>query len=117
NVALLNGGWTQWTKDARPSSADVPAITAVTFTAKADPKWIATAQDVLSATKTPNVAIVDARTPAEIEGRETRNIKRGGAIPASIPVYWEDALTPGALTFKAPAEIKKLYVDRGVTPD
>ena len=64
------------------------------FTGRPQPKWLATASDVVGAINKPGVKIIDARTAAEIEGKELRNIKRGGFVPSSIPVYWEDLLDP-----------------------
>ena len=117
NVALLNGGWTKWTKESRPTSSEAPALPAGTFTAKPDARWLATAADVTAAIDKPGVKIVDARTPGEIEGRDLRGIKRGGAIPSSVPVYWEDHLNADTRTFKPAEDLRKLYVDRGVLPE
>jgi thiosulfate/3-mercaptopyruvate sulfurtransferase len=116
NVALLDGGWVKWTKDGRATSATTPPVAPASFTATPNPRWIATAGDVLEATKSSATKIVDARTVAEIEGRDLRGIKRGGAVPNSIPVYWEDALDPATKTFKPAAELRKLYLDRGIQP-
>jgi thiosulfate/3-mercaptopyruvate sulfurtransferase len=88
NVALMNGGWIKWTAEQRPAVTAVPAPIAAKFTARPQPKWIATASDLVAAIDKPGVKIVDARTVAEIEGRELRGIKRGGFVPSSIPVYW-----------------------------
>ena len=60
--------------------------------------------------------IIDARTAAEIEGKDLRNIKRGGFMPSSVPVYWEDLLDPQTKTFKPADELKKIYDDRGIAP-
>ena len=114
NVALLNGGWTKWAKENRPTAAEATRMAPSLFVAKANPRWLATANDVVAAIDKPNVKIVDARTPAEIEGKDLRGIKRGGAIPSSIPIYWEDALDPELKTFKSADELRKLYADRGV---
>lgn len=116
NVALLNGGWVKWSREGRAVSREVPEVAAATFTARPDPRWLATAQDVVSAIDKPGVRIVDARTRAEIEGKELRGIKRGGYIPSAIPVYWEDALDPGLKTFKPAAELEKLYLAKGILP-
>ena len=116
NVALLDGGWTKWAKEARPTSTDVPTFTAATFHAKLNASMIATAADVVAAIDKKGVKIVDARTQNEIEGRDLRGIKRGGAVPSSVPVYWEDTLNADTRTFKSRAEIEKLYLDRGVGP-
>src|SRR6266508_2830633 len=78
NVALMNGGWVKWTAEQRTvSSAAAPTSASAKFTAEPQPRWVATATDVVAAIDRPGVRIVDARTVAEIEGRELRNIKRG----------------------------------------
>jgi thiosulfate/3-mercaptopyruvate sulfurtransferase len=116
NTALLDGGWVKWAKDGRPTSADAPQPAAAAFTARLDPRWLATAKDVLDAIGKPGVRIVDARTVGEIEGRDLRGIKRGGAIPSSIPVYWEDALDPDSRTFKSAADLRMLFESKGISP-
>jgi thiosulfate/3-mercaptopyruvate sulfurtransferase len=63
------------------------------------------------------VKIVDARTVAEIEGTDLRNIRRGGFVPSSVPVYWEDLLDAQTKAFKPAEELKKIYEDRGVLPN
>src|SRR5581483_11787273 len=94
----------------------VPSPGAGRFTAKPQPHMVATAADVVAAIKKPDVRIVDARTPAEIEGRDLRGIKRGGFIESSVPVYWEDLLDPQTKTFKPADEIRQIYEARGVLP-
>ena len=115
NVAVLDGGWVKWAAEQRPTSATVPAPAATTFTVKPGTVKVATADQVKAAINNPAVKLVDARTQAEIDGRELRNIKRGGFIESSIPVYWEDTLDPTAKTFKPAAEIAKLWRDKGIT--
>jgi thiosulfate/3-mercaptopyruvate sulfurtransferase len=116
NVALMNGGWLKWAAEGRPSSTNAPAISSARFTAKPQPRWVATASDVVGAIDKPGVKIIDARTAAEIEGKDLRNIKRGGFVPSSVPIYWEDLLDPQQKTFKSADELKKIYEDRGIVP-
>lgn len=116
NVALMNGGWLKWSAEHRPTSKETPSPPAGQFTAKPQPKWVATASDVVAAIGKPGIRIVDARTRNEIDGTDLRNIKRGGFIKSSTPVYWEDLLDPQAKTFKSADEIRKLYEDRGILP-
>jgi thiosulfate/3-mercaptopyruvate sulfurtransferase len=116
NVAVLNGGWTKWTADNLPTDAVVPSPAPTTFTVRPGTVKVATADDVKAAIGKAGVKLVDARTQAEIEGRDLRGIKRGGFIESSVPVYWEDTLDAGARTFKSAAEIEKLYRSRGVQP-
>ena len=117
NAALLDGGWKHWTATGRPTSTVTPQPAASRFTARPDPAWIATAEDVLGAIGRPGVKIVDARTVDEIEGRDLRNIRRGGAIPGSIPVYWEDAFDPDTHLFRPARALRALYQDKGIGPD
>ena len=116
NVALMNGGWIKWAAEHRPATTEAPAISRARFTAKPQPRWVATATDVVGAIDKPGVKIIDARTAAEIEGKDLRNIKRGGFVPSSVPVYWEDLLDPQQKTFKSAGELKKIYEDRGIVP-
>ena len=61
---------------------------------------MATADEVKAAINKPGVKLIDARTQGEIDGKDLRNIKRGGFIESSVPVYWEDTLDPSTKTFK-----------------
>lgn len=115
-VAVLDGGWTAWTADARPTSADVPVISPATFTVRPGTVKVATADSVRAAINRPGTKLVDARTDAEIAGKDLRGIKRGGFIESSVPVYWEDTLDPVSKRFKSAAEIERLYRDRGIQP-
>jgi thiosulfate/3-mercaptopyruvate sulfurtransferase len=116
NVALVNGGWVKWTAEKRPTGADTPAVAAGKFTPQPQPRWVATASDVVGAINKPGIKIVDARTAGEIEGKDLRNIKRGGFIESSIPVYWEDLLALPQRTFKSADELKRIYESRGILP-
>jgi thiosulfate/3-mercaptopyruvate sulfurtransferase len=116
NVALLDGGWTKWTLDKRATDANTPAPLPATFQVKPGTVRVATAQDVLSAINKPGVKIVDARTQGEIDGKDLRNIKRGGFIESSVPLYWEDTLDPTTRVFKSAADLEKLVRDRGIAP-
>jgi thiosulfate/3-mercaptopyruvate sulfurtransferase len=116
NVAVLDGGWTKWSADKLPADAAVPAHGRATFTVKPGTVKVATVDDVKAAIDKSGVKLVDARTQGEIDGRDLRNIKRGGYIESSVPVYWEDTLDATTRTFKSAAEIETLYRSRGIQP-
>ena len=116
NVALMNGGWTKWAAEHRSTSAAENLPAAGHFTARPQPRWVATADDVVAAIGKPSIRIVDARTAAEIEGKDLRNIRRGGFVPSSVAVYWEDLLDPRLKTFKSADDLKALYEARAVLP-
>jgi thiosulfate/3-mercaptopyruvate sulfurtransferase len=118
NVSLINGGWTKWTAEHRPATTETPHAVAAgaRLVARPNPKWVATASDVAAAIDKPGIKIVDARTVKEIEGADLRNIRRGGFVPSSIPVYWEDLLDPQQRTFKPADELRQIYESRGILP-
>lgn len=116
NVALLNGGWVKWTTEGRPTSTATPTVSAAAFAVGRPLIGHATANDVLAAINKPGVKLVDARTQAEIDGKDFRNIKRAGFIESSVPVYWEDTFDRTTQVFKPAGEITRLYRDRGIVP-
>ncbi|MDP1569671.1 MAG: sulfurtransferase [Vicinamibacterales bacterium] len=118
NVAVLDGGWVKWAADKRPQAQGVGQVAATTgFAIKSGTVGLATMDDVKGAINRPGVKLVDARTPAEIEGRELRGIKRGGHIESSVAVYWEDFFDPTTHLHKPAAEIARLFREKGVTAD
>jgi thiosulfate/3-mercaptopyruvate sulfurtransferase len=116
NAALMDGGWNKWSAEHRPAPADAAHVESGHFTARPHPDWLATASDVVAAIDTPGIAIVDARTQAEIDGEDLRGIRRGGFVPSSIPVYWEDLIDPQLKTFLPADRLKQIYESRGVVP-
>ncbi|MEZ5293623.1 MAG: sulfurtransferase [Vicinamibacterales bacterium] len=116
NVALLDGGWPGWVAARRPVDAAVPTIAPATFNVRTGTVGVATADDVKAAINNPAVRLIDARTEAEIAGKDLRGIKRGGFIESSIPVYWEDLLDATSRAVKPPAEVDALWRGKGVGP-
>ncbi len=116
NVALLDGGWVKWAAEQRATTTTVPQPAAATFAVKPGTVKVVTADQVKAAINNPKVKLIDARTQGEIDGKDLRNIKRGGFIESSIPVYWEDTLDASSKTFKPATDIATLYRDKGITP-
>jgi thiosulfate/3-mercaptopyruvate sulfurtransferase len=116
NVALLDGGWLKWKAEGRAVTTDVIQPSPASFHATPNPRWVATADDVKAAIGKRGTTIVDARTQAEIEGKDLRGIKRGGYIASSVPLYWEDLLDPATKAFKPAAELERIFKERGLAP-
>ena len=116
NVALMNGGWIKWSAESRPTGQTTASPEGARFAAHPLPRWLATAEDVVAAINKPATRIVDARTQAEIEGKDLRNIRRGGFVPSSVAVYWEDLLDPQTKVFRRAEELKTIYEERGILP-
>lgn len=67
--------------------------------------------------------LVDIRSPKEFAGEITAPpeypmelAQRGGHIPRAKNIPWLQALKDDG-TFKEPGDLKKLYIEKGVTPD
>jgi 3-mercaptopyruvate sulfurtransferase SseA len=67
-------------------STEAPAFAAARFDVRPGTVGVATMDDVKAAINRPGVKLVDARTQAEIEGRDLRGIRRGGHIESSVAV-------------------------------
>jgi thiosulfate/3-mercaptopyruvate sulfurtransferase len=116
NVALVDGGWVQWTAERRTTTTTTPAVRAARFKASLQPRGLATLEDVKGAIGKPGVRILDARTVAEMDGSDTRLSSRGGVIPSAEPVYWEDLLDPVKKTFRSADQLKAIYDAHGLRP-
>lgn len=116
NVALLDGGWVKWTAEQRTSTRDAPKPATATFRATPNSRWVATADDMKAAIGKSGTRILDARTQAEIDGKDLRGIKRGGYIASSIPLYWEDLLDPTTKAFKPAGDLEQIFKARQLAP-
>jgi thiosulfate/3-mercaptopyruvate sulfurtransferase len=124
NVAVLDGGWVAWTAEGRPQAhgrtarvAGPAPVQPAPFVITPGTVGVATMDDVKGAINRKGITLIDARTQAEIEGRDLRGIKRGGYIESSVAVYWEDFFDPKTHLHKPAAEIARLFRDKGVTAD
>jgi thiosulfate/3-mercaptopyruvate sulfurtransferase len=121
NVAVLDGGWVKWAADEREVRAGMEGQTSVrptsSFVIRPGTVGVATLEDVKAAIDREGIKLVDARTQAEIEGRDLRGIRRGGHIESSVAVYWEDFFDATDHTFKSAAEIATLFRAKGVLPE
>ncbi|MBI2862991.1 MAG: sulfurtransferase [Chloroflexi bacterium] len=114
-VSVLNGGYKKWQKENKETSTAEPAVTAAKFTAKAEPARLDTLAEMRAAVGKGGIAIVDARSPEEYRGEDVRT-KRGGHVPGAVNIDWRTLFTADD-TFKSPAELAKMYQDKGVTKD
>lgn len=116
-VSVLDGHFIKWQKEGRPVSTAPPTVAPARFAARLEPGWVATAEDVRAAIDRPTARIVDARTQAEREGRDLRGIRRGGIIPGSVGVYWEDTFDPEWKALKPVDVLAGLFRARDVRPE
>ena len=80
-VVYLDGGWTKWTAENRPTTDVVPTIAPTTFVATPNPVIYRTIEQVER--RSNDSVLVDVRTEIEFNGGASR-AKRGGHIPGAI---------------------------------
>ena len=115
-VRLLDGGYPKWVAEGRPVSAAAPDHPPTTFTARIQPGWRATAEDVRRALQDHAVRLVDSRTPAQFRGETTRGQRKGrirGAVNVPIERFWGGPYK----AWRSEAELKALHEAAGVTPE
>ena len=115
---ILDGGWPKWFRENRPVSIDRIPPPPAKFTARPDPYLMASADDVKAAIGRHGTVILDVRSDAEWQGKESRGNRRTGRIPGSLHVEWLNTVSPDELQLLKPAEVlSRLYDDAGVTAD
>ncbi len=115
-VSLLNGGWLKWKGEGRPVTAETPTIPQARFVPKPAASLSCPSPELLA--RKPGVVVLDARSPKEFDGSETtRGADRAGRLPGSVNVEWKEAVTGPYLVFKPAEELKRLFAQKGITPD
>ena len=84
-VSMLDGGYAAW-QGAEPASQDFPTLKPTSWTSTL-PAAFATLEDVRTAMRTEETALVDAR-PAKFFRGETRGWKRNGHIRGATSFDW-----------------------------
>ncbi len=124
DVRLLDGGRVKWLADKREITTDVPSYQQTTYHAQEPQKEIRALRDqVLRELGSPNLVLVDVRSPAEFSGEllapaniPQEGAQRGGHIPGAANIPWSQAVREDG-TFKSADELRALYQGKGVTPD
>lgn len=119
NLRLLEGGWTKWTNEGRPTrSGDEPQPAPAVLTIREErPEVLVDADEVLRRKDDPQTVLVDVRRWSEFTGEEARS-RHGGRIPWARWLFWQDNLNWEADRDLRPLdEIRRRYAAAGVTPD
>jgi thiosulfate/3-mercaptopyruvate sulfurtransferase len=123
-VRLMNGGRKKWLSEDRPITRDIPSYRKTLFKAKEpNPRIRAFIDDVKKAMGQNDWRLVDVRSPAEYTGQilappeyPNEGAQRGGHIPGAANIPWSQAVNEDG-TFKSADELKKLYEQKGITPE
>jgi len=114
-VQLLDGGYNAWIAAGFDTTQDASPPPKSEWTGTRQEHTIATWREVRAAIGRPDAVILDTRSDAEYRGTAVR-ARRGGAIPGAVHIEWTRNLT-SAGEFKPADELRKMYVEAGVTPE
>jgi thiosulfate/3-mercaptopyruvate sulfurtransferase len=112
-VRVLDGGWSRWTAEGRPTTSEVIAPAAGRFTAIAQPRLRRTSSDVAHHLDDPDVLLIDARPPDQYAGR-TSAAARAGHIPGARNVPYARLVDPKTGQFRPRDELARALADAGI---
>ena len=104
-VAVLDGGYSKWTREQRPVTSELTQPTAAHFTGEPRGLWV-DADDVLRSLGRPGRVLVDARATDRFRGENETLDPVGGRIPGSLNRFYRDNLDSGAC-FKPAADLRR----------
>jgi thiosulfate/3-mercaptopyruvate sulfurtransferase len=120
-VRLVNGPREKWIDEGRPTTTEVPAFAAATFTAQPGDEAIRAKRDEVLAALGTSTRLVDVRSPQEFAGEviampgyEQEGAQRAGHIPGAASIPWAQAVQEDG-TFKSADDLAELYAAKGVT--
>ena len=116
-VSVLNGGFAKWQREDLPVDAAIPAYPRAFFTAAAQPRLRATAEEMLSLLGQSGVTLVDARDSGQYTGAVVREPGRAGHIPGALSLPREVLIDQATGTFRSNEELAHLFASAGVHPD
>jgi thiosulfate/3-mercaptopyruvate sulfurtransferase len=112
-VRILDGGWSRWVAEGRPTSRDVPLPESAPFTAHSRPALRRTADDVARALGRSDILLVDARPRDQYEGAVTA-AGRGGHIPGARNVHYARLVDPDTGKFLPNDELARAFAEMGI---
>lgn len=116
DVKILAGGLPKWNAEGRPLESGPVMRQPQNFAVRFDAKSVATAADVLKASQSGSVQIVDARAAPRFRGEvpEPRPGLRSGHIPGSLNVPWDEIVEKGEM--RPPHEVAAAFAKAGLDP-
>jgi thiosulfate/3-mercaptopyruvate sulfurtransferase len=107
-VAVLDGGWPAWQRAGLPESTVVPKPQPATFPVRLRDAQRVDARTILLHLGTPELLVLDARSPERYAGRSETLDPVAGHIPGALNRPFQLNLS-NAGTFLAPAELRQAF--------
>ena len=109
DAAVMDGGWTAWTAEGRPTSAESGEVPAATFTAQPRPGLFVGRDEVLAAIDDPGTCIVCALGRRQYRGEIREYGRRRGHIPSAENVSAWRILDRATQRYRPPDELRELF--------
>ena len=116
-VRILDGGWNLWLKEGRPITMARPKVGPAHITPKEPDGSFVNAEYVMGALQRPDAVVLDVRSQAEWEGKDSRGNKRAGRMPGAVHHEWQQNLTAEDQHFKSADEMRAGFEALGLTPE
>lgn len=119
NVSILNGGDDAWrASKTNPIATGSVYPHSVRFIGHLQPGYLADAAHVHRAMTAHKPLLVDARPPAQYEGKEkSSSVLKAGTIPGAVDLPAERFLTKNGQGMVPEAAVKRLIAKAGITPE
>lgn len=116
DVKVLDGGLKKWMREGRPTQSGRVTPKPGKFTARLDPNYVRSQQQVLKNIETRAEQLVDARPRGRFEGTapEPRPESRSGHIPGSRNVPYAGLFDAETGVMKPLDELRKAFTGAGV---
>ena len=88
-VAVLDGGFTRWRQEGRPTRSGEEQVAPAVFTGQPREQMRVTVADVMSKSGDPSMLLVDARSPDRFEGKHEPIDRVPGHIPGAVNHYYK----------------------------
>jgi thiosulfate/3-mercaptopyruvate sulfurtransferase len=107
-VAVLDGGWTKWLRESRPTRDGDEARTPRTFLPHPRPDMTVAIDDVVAGLGAADALLIDARGPERYEGRSEPLDAVAGHIPGAANHFYRWNLTDDG-TLRPADELRAAY--------
>lgn len=115
--SLLNGGLRAWKAAGLPLTAEPTQVMPSDYSAELSGRALATRDEILGRLEDPDLALLDARTPAEYDGSKVR-ANKAGHIPGAVNLNWVDTMDKDRdLRFLPRERLLGMLRERGITSD
>lgn len=106
-VKVLQGGLRAWTEQGGELTQGEPIFPTREFSAKPRKEKLATGEWLKERINAPGIKVVDNRSRAEYQGKETRT-RRSGHLPGALSIPWREILAPGG-GFRPYNDLRLIY--------